>query len=141
MSSAIPPILHSATPSCPPEDAESDVSFDAVDDSLPANTVFASEFIEVAAQRTSSHEKGLNPDISAALSSLRQLVFLQKSQSRVSDAHRFPRQKDISAGGLSQLPMPPLSTTIAEIDKINSLWTPNPPSQTPQVTHPSLCKY
>lgn len=134
MSSAIPPLLHSATPSCAPEDAESEASFDAVDSSLPANTIFASEFIEVATQRTSSHEQGLNPDISAALASLRQLVSLHKSQSRVSDAHLFPRQKDISAGGLSQLPMPPLSATIAEIDKINSLRPPSPPPYTLQGT-------
>lgn len=127
LSTAIPPLPHLGTPSCVPEDAESESSLDGVDSSIPASTIFASEFIEVATQRTSSHEKTPNPDISAALSSLRQIVTLYKRQSTLSDVYRFPRQKDISAGGLSQLPMPPLSVTIAEIEKMDGLLGPPTP--------------
>lgn len=135
-STAIPPLLHLGTPSCVPDDQAhvpegglSESSLDGVDSSIPANTIFASEFIEVATERTTSHEQAPNPDISAALSSLRQLVSLQKRQSSLSEVHRFPRQKDISAGGLSQLSMPPLSATIAEIEKIDGLRAPYHPSR------------
>lgn len=104
-----------------PDDVETESSLDGADSSIPATTIFASEFIEVAAQRSSSHEQIPNPDISAALSSLRKLVSLHKRQVPLSDAHRFPRQKDITAGGLAQLPMPPLSVTTAAIEKVKGL--------------------
>lgn len=104
-----------------PDDVETESSLDGADSSIPATTIFASEFIEVAAQRSSSHEQVPNPDISAALSSLRKLVSLHKRQVPLSDAHRFPRQKDITAGGLAQLPMPPLSVTMAAIEKVKGL--------------------
>ncbi|SPO07316.1 related to C6 transcription factor [Cephalotrichum gorgonifer] len=117
-SATVPPLSHPGTASCVDEDPEVESSIEGADSSIPANTIFASEFIEVAAQRTSADQRGLNPDVSAALSSLRQIVSLHKRQVSSSDVYRFPKQKDISVGGLSQLPMPPLAATIAEIEKV-----------------------
>lgn len=134
------PRLHLGTPSYMPDEVESESSIDGADSSIPATTIFASEFIEVAAQRSSSHEQVPNPDISAALSSLRKLVSLHKRQVPLHDAHRFPRQKDITAGGLAQLPMPPLSVTMAEIEKVKGLLGPGellPPTR-PVRNHPVL---
>jgi hypothetical protein len=114
-----------------PDDNASEYSLEGVDSSVPANTLFANEFIEVAAERTTSH-----PGISAALNSLRQIVSIHKTQTTSSLAYRFPKQKDVSPGGLSQLPMPPLAATMAEIEDIKGSVPPLPsPPFLPKYVH------
>lgn len=90
-------------------DSSEDESAFAGDSALTAHTAFASEFLEKAVRRTSLRE--VNPKIEAALVNLSQLVDMQKRQS-ISHGPRFPLQKQVPAGGLCKLPLPPMESVV-----------------------------
>ncbi|KAF6810791.1 fungal specific transcription factor domain protein [Colletotrichum sojae] len=89
--------------------ADSDSAFEG-DLSLTAHTMFASEFIENAVQRTSLQD--LPPNMHAALSSLRQIVSMQNKVSSLREM-RFRTQQPLPPGGLADLPMPPMNAVVA----------------------------
>ncbi|KAF6815489.1 fungal specific transcription factor domain-containing protein [Colletotrichum musicola] len=89
--------------------ADSDSAFEG-DLSLTAHTMFASEFIENAVQRTSLQD--LPPNMHAALSSLRQIVSMQNKVSSLREM-RFRTQQPLPPGGLPDLPMPPMNAVVA----------------------------
>ncbi|KAI1080113.1 hypothetical protein F5B20DRAFT_540812 [Whalleya microplaca] len=95
-----------------PEDAE---NFEG-NSSLAAHTAFASEFLENAVQRTSLLQQGGSPKIDAALSSLRQIVDIQKRSRRApggsSHESRWPNQKSVPRTPLKDLPLPPMALVI-----------------------------
>ncbi|TDZ30973.1 putative transcriptional regulatory protein [Colletotrichum trifolii] len=96
--------------------ADSDSAFEG-DLSLTAHTMFASEFIEDAVQRTSLHD--VPPNIHAALSSLRQIVSMQNKVSSNRD-FRFRTQQSLPPGGLPDLPMPPMNAVVALLKHMKS---------------------
>ncbi|KAI0894360.1 fungal-specific transcription factor domain-containing protein [Annulohypoxylon nitens] len=79
--------------------------------SLAAHTVFASEFLEHAVQGTPLQQQGNVPKIDAALSSLRHILNIQKTQRAVSSFHefRFPGPKQPPKVNLRDLPLPPMA--------------------------------
>ncbi|XDG08030.1 hypothetical protein ABKA04_007645 [Annulohypoxylon sp. FPYF3050] len=79
--------------------------------SLAAHTVFASEFLEHAVQGTPLQQQGNIPKIDAALSSLRHILNIQKTQRAVSSFHefRFPGSKQPPKVNLRDLPLPPMA--------------------------------
>ncbi|GKT51277.1 uncharacterized protein ColSpa_11458 [Colletotrichum spaethianum] len=89
--------------------ADSDSAFEG-DLSLTAHTMFASEFIENAVQRTSLED--VPPNMHAALSSLRQIVAMQSKTSSTRE-FRFRTQQPLPPGGLTELPMPPMNAVVA----------------------------
>ncbi|KAH0430847.1 hypothetical protein CcaCcLH18_07513 [Colletotrichum camelliae] len=89
--------------------ADSDSAFEG-DLSLTAHTMFASEFIENAVQRTSLQD--VPPNMHAALSSLRQIVSMQNKVSSTKE-FRFRSQQPLPPGGLHDLPMPPMNAVVA----------------------------
>lgn len=99
--------------------------------SLTAHTVFASEFLEHAVERTSLRD--LNPSMASALTSLKQIVGLSQKQQATgggggaaqgrrgssgasnsggSNDVRFAHQKALPRGGFRELPMPPVQAVI-----------------------------
>ena len=100
-----------------------DIMFGAIDDdddavsafegdsSMTAQTVFASEFLEITVSRTLPPD--LDPDMQSALSSLQQIVSMQNRPS----AHesRFVNAKPLPKGGLRELPMPPAHVVVAAL--------------------------
>ncbi|KAE9582028.1 hypothetical protein CGMCC3_g1959 [Colletotrichum fructicola] len=89
--------------------ADSDSAFEG-DLSLTAHTMFASDFIENAVQRTSLQD--VPPNMHAALSSLRQIVSMQNKVSSTKE-FRFRSQQPLPPGGLPDLPMPPMNAVVA----------------------------
>ncbi|KZL66005.1 fungal specific transcription factor domain-containing protein [Colletotrichum tofieldiae] len=88
--------------------ADSDSAFEG-ELSLTAHTMFASDFIESAVQRTSLQD--VAPNMHAALSSLRQIVSMQSKTS--TREFRFRTQQPLPPGGLTDLPMPPMNAVVA----------------------------
>lgn len=108
--------------------------------SLTAHTQFASEFLEHAVERTSLRD--INPTMSAALSSLKQIVGLsQQQRARTSSSTRrgsnvsgggasgtggsssarevrFAHQRPLPRGGFRELPMPPVTAVIPVLREI-----------------------
>ncbi|ROV98759.1 hypothetical protein VMCG_06721 [Cytospora schulzeri] len=98
--------------------------------SLTAHTVFASEFLEHAVERTSLRD--LNPSMAAALTSLKQIVGLSRKHEartrRGSTASgslgnrgsevRFAHQRVLPRGGFRELPMPPIQAVIPVLREI-----------------------
>ncbi|EFQ26850.1 fungal specific transcription factor domain-containing protein [Colletotrichum graminicola M1.001] len=91
------------------DDADSDSAFEG-ELSLTAHTMFASDFIEDAVQRTSLRD--VPPNMHAALSSLRQIVTMQSKVSSTRE-FRFRTQQLPPPGGLTDLPMPPMNAVVA----------------------------
>ncbi|KAK2025159.1 fungal-specific transcription factor domain-containing protein [Colletotrichum zoysiae] len=89
--------------------ADSDSAFEG-ELSLTAHTMFASDFIEDAVQRTSLQD--VPPNMHAALSSLRQIVTMQSKTSGTRE-FRFRTQQPPPPGGLTDLPMPPMNAVVA----------------------------
>ncbi|KAJ0166254.1 putative transcriptional regulatory protein PB24D3.01 [Colletotrichum tanaceti] len=89
--------------------ADSDSAFEG-ELSLTAHTMFASDFIESAVQRTSLQD--VAPNMHAALSSLRQIVSMQSRTSSTRE-FRFRTQQPLPPGGLADLPMPPMNAVVA----------------------------
>lgn len=110
--------------------------------SLTAHTVFASEFLEHAVERTSLRD--INPNMAAALSSLRQIVGLsQQQRARIRRGSgssssggarevRFAHQQVLPRGGFRELPMPPVQVVIPVLREIKD----TPPST---ITMISVC--
>lgn len=73
------------------------------DTALHSQANFASEFLEHAVERTSLTD--VNPKMSEALSTLRQLVKLGNQRS-ISHGPRFPLQRPVPPGGVTKLSMP-----------------------------------
>lgn len=112
--------------------------------SLTAHTVFASEFLEHAVERTSLRD--LNPSMAAALTSLKQIVGLSQKQqgsggAGVGDSGarprrgssgasnsggagggsndvRFAHQRALPRGGFRELPMPPVQAVIPVLREV-----------------------
>ncbi|KAK6224786.1 fungal specific transcription factor domain-containing protein [Colletotrichum tabaci] len=89
--------------------ADSDSAFEG-ELSLTAHTMFASDFIESAVQRTSLQD--VAPNMHAALSALRQIVSMQ-SRTSSNREFRFRTQQSLPPGGLADLPMPPMNAVVA----------------------------
>ncbi|CCF32880.1 fungal specific transcription factor [Colletotrichum higginsianum] len=89
--------------------ADSDSAFEG-ELSLTAHTMFASDFIENAVQRTSLQD--VAPNMHAALSALRQIVSMQ-SRTSSNREFRFRTQQSLPPGGLADLPMPPMNAVVA----------------------------
>lgn len=96
------------------DDADIEGPFEG-DSSMTAHTVFASEFLHLAVGRTSLQPGQANSidnsSLHNALSSLQQIVHMQKRGSTIADV-RFLNQKPVPAGGLRELPMPPLGIVV-----------------------------
>ncbi|KAK2601331.1 hypothetical protein N8I77_010786 [Diaporthe amygdali] len=112
--------------------------------SLTAHTVFASEFLEHAVERTSLRD--LNPSMAAALTSLKQIVGLSQKQQGSGAARRgstgasggsgggssggggggggssnevrFAHQRPLPRGGFRELPMPPVQAVIPVLREV-----------------------
>lgn len=114
--------------------------------SLTAHTVFASEFLEHAVERTSLRD--LNPSMAAALTSLKQIVGLSQKQQASggggaqarrgssgqsssgagggggggggssSNDVRFAHQRPLPRGGFRELPMPPVQAVIPVLREV-----------------------
>ncbi|KAI5924544.1 hypothetical protein F4810DRAFT_719134 [Camillea tinctor] len=106
-----------------PEDAE---NFEG-NSSLTAHTVFASEFLADAVQRTSlSH--GSDPKIEAALSSLRQIVDMQNQKHKQKtgagafsqdEGDKWPsHQKHVPKTNLKDLPLPPMAVVVERLKEM-----------------------
>lgn len=81
--------------------------------SMGAHTVFASEFLESAVQRTSLRDT--SPKMEAALSSLRQIVNMQNQFSTTTREIRFPYRKQLPQNGLKGLSMPPANVVVSTL--------------------------
>lgn len=114
--------------------------------SLTAHTVFASEFLEHAVERTSLRD--MNPSMAAALTSLKQIVGLSQKQQGSSGGGggggtgaphqpvrrgsggasggggggsndvRFAHQRALPRGGFRELPMPPVQAVIPVLREV-----------------------
>jgi hypothetical protein len=104
-------------------DSDDDESAFGGDSALTAHTVFASDFLEKAVNRTTLQE--VNPNMRAALTNLSQLVAMHKHKS-VSHGPRFPLQKPIPAGGISMLPMPPLNVVVSLLKQTKGMFSSLP---------------
>ncbi|KAB8234773.1 hypothetical protein BDV23DRAFT_30138 [Aspergillus alliaceus] len=79
--------------------------------SLLAHSAYASEFLETAVSRSALQLS--SPKISAALSTLKQLVTMQDHQAHPSSKEvRFPNQKAMPSSGLRNLSMPPVQVVL-----------------------------
>lgn len=115
-----------------PNTADLDSSAFEGHSSLTAHTQFASEFLEHAVERTSLRD--LNPNMAAALSSLKQIVGLsqqQRARTRRGSAPssgtgaaaaardvRFAHQRVLPRGGFRELPMPPVTAVIPVLREV-----------------------
>lgn len=86
--------------------------------SITAHTVFASEFLHHAVGRTSL-DSSLDPSMHSALTSLQQIVHMQRRTSTMADI-RFPNQKPLPKGGLKDLPMPPLRVVVGILRELKA---------------------
>lgn len=77
------------------------------DSSMTAHAAFASSFVDRAVQQSSYGNAG--PSFKAALSSLHQLLHVQKPKD---EEDHFPREKPWPMNGLTDLPMPPVDTVL-----------------------------
>lgn len=114
--------------------------------SLTAHTVFASEFLEHAVERTSLRD--MNPSMAAALTSLKQIVGLSQQKNHhvggpggggagpaggqqpvrrgsagasagsASNDVRFAHQRPLPRGGFRELPMPPVQAVIPVLREV-----------------------
>lgn len=84
------------------------------DQGLSEHTAFASEFLERAVKRTSLRSP--NPKMEAALANLGQLVNMQKKSSG-GYKPKFPLQQTVPPGGVTKLPLPPMSTVVDLLKK------------------------
>ncbi|KAI0599505.1 hypothetical protein F4775DRAFT_600063 [Biscogniauxia sp. FL1348] len=106
-----------------PEDAE---NFEG-NSSLTAHTVFASEFLADAVQRTSLGHGG-DPKIDAALSSLRRIVDMQNKRhnqrtggdtfSGGEDGKWLSPQKHVPKTNLKDLPLPPMALVVERLKEM-----------------------
>jgi hypothetical protein len=83
--------------------------------SMAAHTVFASEFLEHAVERTSLRD--LSPSMAVALTSLKQLAGMQSrgnggGAASGNDMVPLPAARPLPPGGFRELPMPPLEKVI-----------------------------
>lgn len=126
ISEANTPATGTGTGSSVPPTGTSVVDFDSSDNEsalggdagLTAHTAFATDFLEHAVQRTTLDE--VSPRMRTALSNLSQLVAMQKNKS-VSHGPRFPLQKPLPPGGLSELPMPPMQVVVHLLKEVKSV--------------------
>lgn len=80
--------------------------------------MLASEFLEDAVGRTSLSE--LSPEMKSALTSLQQIVGMQKQKSS-EHAARFPNQKPMPKGGIKDLPMPPVQAVLSLLREMQGI--------------------
>lgn len=93
--------------------AESSPPFEG-NSSLAAHSAYASEFLETAVSQSALQMS--SPKISAALSTLKQIVNMQDHQAHPSSSRevRLPNQKTIFRGaGLQDLAMPPMHVVLS----------------------------
>lgn len=93
--------------------AESSPPFEG-NSSLAAHSAYASEFLETAVSQSALQMS--SPKISAALSTLKQIVNMQDHQAHPSSSRevRLPNQKTIIRGaGLQDLAMPPMHVVLS----------------------------
>ncbi|RDA94601.1 hypothetical protein CP533_2461, partial [Ophiocordyceps camponoti-saundersi (nom. inval.)] len=101
-------------------DSANDESPFGPDSGLAKQTNFAREFLEKAAQR-STLPTGANPEMTAALSNLSQLVDLQKRPfASFGLKVHFPLKQRLPPAGLVHLPMPPIGAVVALLDSIKN---------------------
>ncbi|KAL8407536.1 hypothetical protein RB594_006381 [Gaeumannomyces avenae] len=103
--------------------------------SITAHTVFASEFLHHAVGRTSL-DSSLDPSMHSALTSLQQIVYMQRRTSTMAEI-RFPNQKPLPKGGLKDLPMPPLRVVVAVLRELKA----NAASQFTPVSFTLMCSF
>ncbi|TLS22160.1 uncharacterized protein PpBr36_09960 [Pyricularia pennisetigena] len=110
------------------------------DSSMTAHTAFASEFLHLAVGRTSlepGHAHVMdNPSLHSALSSLQQIVHMQKRGSTTADI-RFLNQKFLPPGGLRELPLPPLNVVVGILRELKG----NNAHQYIPVTFTLMCSF
>ena len=120
-----PPAAAGLTPSVAGDTSSTAYDRDELDSafegnsSLTAHTVFASEFLEHAVERTSLRD--LSPNMQAALNSLQQIVGMQNKAS-ISHEVRFANQKPLPKGNFRELPMPPLQAVIPVLREIKGIY-------------------
>ncbi|KAF7594035.1 hypothetical protein BBP40_010313 [Aspergillus hancockii] len=89
---------------------ESGTAFEG-NSSLAAHSAYASEFLETAVSRSALQMS--SPKITAALSTLKQIVNMQDHQTHPSSREvRLPHQKTIPSSGLRNLGMPPIQVIL-----------------------------
>ncbi|KAI9163713.1 transcriptional regulatory protein [Paramyrothecium foliicola] len=98
-------------------DTSDDESAFGGDSAISAHTAFASEFLQRAVHKTPMPE--VDPKMEAALANLSQLVEMQRHRS-ISHGPRFPLQRSVPPGGLSQLPMPPMAAVVAALKQVKA---------------------
>ncbi|KAL1913209.1 hypothetical protein Sste5344_000756 [Sporothrix stenoceras] len=92
--------------------------------SLTAQTVFASDFVELVVSgntprlKESSAKTGPQSDMQRAMAALRTMAQGGSSRSSRPPPRQFPRQKPVPRGGVSQLPMPPMDVVIQLLREI-----------------------
>ncbi|RCI17273.1 hypothetical protein L249_3155 [Ophiocordyceps polyrhachis-furcata BCC 54312] len=101
-------------------DSANDNSPFGPDSGLAKQTDFAREFLEKAAQR-STMPAAANPEMTAALNNLGQLVDLQKRPFAGFGLRvHFPLKQRLPPAGLAHLPLPPYSAVSALLDNIKN---------------------
>lgn len=78
--------------------------------SVNAHAAFAGQFVEDAVTRYTSLES-VHPNMRVAISSLQQLLRMQSQHNTASETH-LAHAKSLPQGGLSQLPMAPLTAVV-----------------------------
>jgi hypothetical protein len=91
------------------------------DSAISAHTAFANDFLHHAVSKAPMPR--VDPKMEEALAKLSQLVEMQKRRS-ISHGPRFPFQRPVPPGGLSQLPMPPMAAVVAALKRMKA----SPPS-------------
>jgi hypothetical protein len=98
---------------------ESGTAFEG-NSSLAAHSAYASEFLETAVSRSALQMS--SPKISAALSTLKQIVNMQDHQAHTSFREaRLPHQKAIPSCGLRNLSMPPIQVVLPLLRRIQGI--------------------
>lgn len=93
------------------DEDESDSAMEGEGDlALTSQTAFAQDFLETAVSRASLNK--LTPNMQLALSSLRQMVLMQKNFASTRD-FKWKLQKPMPPGGLQDLPMPPMKMVVS----------------------------
>lgn len=93
------------------DEDESDSAMEGEGDlALTSQTAFAQDFLETAVSRASLNK--LTPNMQLALSSLRQMVLMQKNFASSRD-FKWKLQKPMPPGGLQDLPMPPMKMVVS----------------------------
>ncbi|KAI1343461.1 fungal-specific transcription factor domain protein [Xylariaceae sp. FL0016] len=114
-------------------DPEDDDAFEG-NSSMTAHTAFASEFLTNAIRRTSLDGPGsfaaldldldLSPKMETALSSLRQIVGMQREGRKrrlegAAEETRWPSQKQVPRTRLRDLPLPPMAIVAEKVREMN----------------------